>query len=226
MSIPRNLDVPELTPEQIQIITKTVFLPAEKLEKADLIFVFGGSHSVLWESAAKLYHQGYAKKIIVTGGLKPIALKHKSWQYGDRTEADVISQKLVENGVPKKAIIIEDKAVNSYENVIFVKELFDFSKISSLMMVCKSYAAGRQFRTLKKNLSENVTIQIYQFDSCRPGNGSQVITKDNWFKFSDGRSLVLGEYLKILLYGKRGHLMDDAIKVKGLESFYKEYEIE
>lgn len=59
--IPREVEVPELTDDQIRNISNTVFANYNP-NKADIIFVFG-SCDVNWEPVAKLYLNGFADKI-------------------------------------------------------------------------------------------------------------------------------------------------------------------
>lgn len=60
------------------------------------------------------------KKIIVSGG-----------KMGDKekTEAQYMYKKLIESGVPKEKIILEDKALTSYNNLLFSAEIVGNKKV-------------------------------------------------------------------------------------------------
>lgn len=42
--------------------------------------------------------------------------------------------------------------------MLFAKEIFDFDAIESLLIVCKSHGAGRQYRTLAKHLPQKINV--------------------------------------------------------------------
>lgn len=56
-------------------ISNYIFV-SDELEKVDAIFLPGGSHPEQPEYAAELYHKGYAKWLIPSGG---ISVKSNKW---------------------------------------------------------------------------------------------------------------------------------------------------
>lgn len=62
-------------------------------------------------AAAKLYHAGRVKTIIPSGGVK--------WEFrgGSFSEAEIMSQILREEGVPEEAIILENEARTTRQNM-------------------------------------------------------------------------------------------------------------
>lgn len=96
--------------------------------------------------------------IIVTGGVSPTGIKHENWVDKTVPEAHVIFNKLTEAGIPLNVIVYEDRSRNTLENVLFAKEIFDFDAIESLLIVCKSHGAGRQYRTLAKHLPQKINV--------------------------------------------------------------------
>ncbi|MCH5585425.1 YdcF family protein [Shimazuella sp. AN120528] len=216
--IPKCPDVPPLTQEQIDLLTKIVFLDEDQVfptnKKCDLLFVFGGTHPGCWETAFEIYQAKKVERILVTGGIKPGAIRHSTWKYGDRPEAHVIREKLLELGVSDKVILIEDRSTDTLENITFAKALFDFSSIQTLGFVCKSYGAGRQWRTLQKQLPANLSYIPYPFDTSPWEN--RRISRFNWMHTPEGKSYVYGEYLRILHYGQKGDLSPLSKKISGL----------
>lgn len=59
--------------------------------------------------AKSLYHQGRIKKIMLSGG-NPVYSSHNA-------EANILSEYLIRNNIPKEDIIIENKSRNTKENV-------------------------------------------------------------------------------------------------------------
>ncbi|GIO36819.1 hypothetical protein J41TS12_16800 [Paenibacillus antibioticophila] len=120
------------------------------------------------------------------------------------------------NGVPEEIINIEDRSTNSKENVLYSKQIFDFSNISSLLFVSKCHVAGRQYRTLRKYLPNNIGMDPYSYETIINGI---YINQFNWMLYPESRSLIFGEYLRILYYSHKGDI--ECVKgiVNGLESY-------
>jgi uncharacterized SAM-binding protein YcdF (DUF218 family) len=89
----------------------------EPLKPADVILVFGHWHSGPAHHAAKLHHGGFAKRIIVSGGVGPKTRPGLPETY--KTEADYFFSILTHNGVPGIAVTRETRATNTLENVRF-----------------------------------------------------------------------------------------------------------
>ncbi|OME92281.1 MULTISPECIES: YdcF family protein [Paenibacillus] len=210
--IPKDPVVPELTEVQINELTDIVFLSKE-ISPCDAIFVFGGTHPGHWEATIDAYNRSLGKMIIVTGGVSPTGIKHENWVDKTVPEAHVIVKKLTEAGISLNVIMYEDRSRNTLENVLFAKEVFNFNAIESLLIVCKSHGAGRQYRTLAKHSPPKINYFSYGFVLSYNG---QTINRENWMHSSIGRSRVFGEYLRICFYGDRGDILRLNKKVEGL----------
>lgn len=203
--IPKAPEAPkEFSLEERHFLTETTFLPSVEPEKCDVLFIFSGTHPGHWEKAIEAWEKGYVEVIIVTGGRSLTGEAHPDWVDKGQTEADVIIEHLMQAGVPTEAIVAEKVSTNTLENVIRAKEVFDFSKIKSLMFICKAHATGRQWRTLAKHLPSDLTYVPYAFDTTYQGT---VIGRDNWWQTERGRSRVWGEYLRIVTYGQKGDIL-------------------
>ncbi|GHB33820.1 hypothetical protein GCM10008106_13570 [Mongoliitalea lutea] len=88
----------------------------------------------------QLYQDKKIDKILITGGqgFNPI---------NDNTEAKLLKDFLLMAGVPQEAIIIEDKAKNTYQNAIFTKEILNELEIlqekSSFILVTSAFHMKR-----------------------------------------------------------------------------------
>ena len=177
----------------INDISNFIFIN-DKLEKADIIFIPGGTYPEVAEEAAKLYKEGYSKLILPSGGhsIKKEAftgpsVKKEIYNKKYRTEWEFLRDVLVINGVEEKYILKEDSATFTYENAIFSKKVTDALgiKINKAIICCKSYHARRclmYYETLYKDT--NFIIHPVDIDN---------ITKDNWHKTEIGINFVLGE---------------------------------
>jgi len=135
-------------------------------QKADAIVVFGGGvgetgspgKSTIERAryAAELYNKGYASKIIFSSGYFYI--------YNDAENMKLIALSM---GVPKRNIILEQRANSTYENVIFSKEILDKNKWNSILLVSSPYHMRRArlvFNKWKNNLEVTYTpVKICQF---------------------------------------------------------------
>ena len=85
-------------------------------ETADVALLLGSSPincRERAECAAALYHSGRVRAIIPSGGV--------AWEVNGEmsTEASLMARILMENGVPEDAIIMENEAQNTAENMIY-----------------------------------------------------------------------------------------------------------
>jgi uncharacterized SAM-binding protein YcdF (DUF218 family) len=214
----------DLSTDLILEITTIVFEhPSQSVKPCDMIFVFGGSHPGLWETAAKAYHERLGKTIIVTGGHKPGVKPHITWTDGSTPESEVIKRELIRLSVPEKSIFYENKSINTLENVVYAKQVYDFSKVKSILVVCKNYGVGRQCRTLRKQMDTTVEVIPYPFDT-EAGSSDIFITRDSWMNDEKSRTLVFSEVVKIYRYGKLGHLQPLEYVSPVLEKLITQYD--
>jgi len=150
--------------------------------------------------------------------VSPAEIKHPQWRDANTPEADIIVEKLMENGVKAEDIVFENQSRNTLENVLFAKKIFDFSTLDSLLFVCKNHAAGRQYRTLAQQISHPVRYVPFGFDAVF---GGEVISREEWMNSEVGRARVFGEYLRILQFGKMGHVLPLEREIEGLEKYVR-----
>lgn len=174
-------------------ITNFIFVSDEP-EKVDAIFLPGCSHPKQPEYAAELYHRGYAKWFIPSGG---ISVKRDKWP-GVRSKADLyngnyqsdcefFTDVLLKNGVPSSAIIEEDKSGHTRDNAFLSRKVVDKRDvdIKTAMIVCKAFHA-RRCLMLYQMAFPDVDIIICPVHCYN-------ITKDNWYKSETGIDRVFGE---------------------------------
>lgn len=174
-------------------ISNYIFV-ADEPEKVDAIFLPGGSHPEQPEYAAALYHKGYAKWLIPSGG---ISVKADKWQ-GVRSKADIyngdyqsdcefFTDILIKNGVPTNSIIGEYKAGHTRDNAFFSRKIIDEKgiEINSAIIDCKAFHARRCLMLYQMAFPE-VRMKVCPVHCYN-------ITKDNWFETEQGIDRVLGE---------------------------------
>ena len=117
------------------------------LEKADIIIGLGSTDVRTAEWCGKLYHEGYAPLILFTG-----ARGRMTREAFTENEADVYAKRAIELGVPENAILKEDRATNTGENILFAHKLLEEKGISanSLILVTTPYMLRRAYATFMK----------------------------------------------------------------------------
>ena len=167
---------------------------SDEPEKADVIFLPGGSHPEQPEYASELYHRGYAKWLIPSGG---VSVKRDKWP-GVRSKADIyngnyrsdcefFTDVLLKNGVPASAIIREDQSGHTRDNAFLSRKIVDERGVAvkTAMIVCKAFHA-RRCLMLYQMAFPNVNIKVCPVHCYN-------ITKDNWYQTEAGIDRVLGE---------------------------------
>ncbi len=79
----------------------------DDLKKADVIVVLGGMNNRV-DEAARVYQEGYARYLIVSGGS---CGKHKG-----RSQAGLMRDRAVRLGVPKENVLLEPHATSTYRH--------------------------------------------------------------------------------------------------------------
>lgn len=140
--------------EDLRVIWDYLRLNMEP-EKADCIIGFGCINDDVAKRSAELYLDGYAPKILFTGGLGRNTLGR--W---NKSEAERFCDIATELGVPRKDILIENKSTNSGENIDFSREVLAQNNmtVSKILAVHKPYMERRVFAALGKKWPEVTVI--------------------------------------------------------------------
>ena len=177
----------------IREITSFIFVE-DKIQKADIIFIPGGSWPEPTEKAAKLWLDGYAPYILPSGkysmtrGYFP-GTKSKGDKYNGvyETEWEFMKAVALSYGVDESAIIKEDKADWTKLNAFNSREVTDKYnlKIKKAIICCKSFHAKRCLMFYSFAYPETKFI-VCPVDI-------EEINKSNWFKSDSGINKVMGE---------------------------------
>ena len=182
-------------------------------EKADCIVGFGNFNDNIARRAAELYLQGYAPKVLFTGGLG-----RNTEGLLPEPEAVRFARTAMECGVPEKDIILEDRSTNTAENILFTREKlrelglahgkilgvhqpFMERRITAAMGV---YWPELDFRVT----SPQVTIPEYLADSQKQG-----ITENA------AVSVIVGDFQRMDLYAKKGYQLPQDIPEEAWQAF-------
>lgn len=174
------------------------------LEKADCILVLGSHDIRVAEYGAKLFFEGWAPLIAFSGGVAhEDDLLKTSW---DIPEAEVFAKRAKEMGVPEEKIIIENRAKNCGENILFTKKILEEKNIHprKITLVQKPYMERRSYATFKRywpNKKVIVTSPPFDFDEYP----TEEITKD------DIIHIMVGDLQRIRIYSEKGYQISQDI---------------
>jgi uncharacterized SAM-binding protein YcdF (DUF218 family) len=165
------------------------------LEKADCIFVLGSHDTRVAEHSAKIFLQGWAPLLIFSGGLG--RLTKESWT---ESEATLFARIAIEMGVPKEAILVEERSTNTGENILFTRQLLLEKNLQPqrFILVQKPYMERRTYATFQKQWPGNtvfVTSPDIAFDDYpTPAHPLEKIIQ-----------MVVGDLQRIRLYAEKGY---------------------
>lgn len=173
----------------------TDFIFTEDLpQNADIIFIPGGAYGEIAVNAAKLYHDGYAAQILVSGKYSILSGSFEGAispsEYTDITfsdECSFLSRILTDHGVPQTAILQESDSTYTYENAIKARTLTDSLSldIKVAILSCQAYHAKRCL------LYYQLLYPDTHFLVCPVV--TRGVSRFNWFQNPDKIDLVLGE---------------------------------
>ena len=199
-SIPREVAVEGLSPEEIENITQTVFVPSDLHPAADLLFIFGTStiDGEVLESVVRNCQKGCFPKVLVTG------LSGRLYDETGKPVAHIMRDELIARGVPSDLILVQDRSTNTLEDVAFSLDVLEKHSISpeSIAFLCKAHHSGRCLRTLKKFFPSQTLVPITyvaKYEGVK-------ISKADWYQHKVSRGRVYGEYLRIIEYTRRGDI--------------------
>ena len=114
---------------------------------SDAILVLGSFDVEAASVAARLWHDGIAPVVIMSGGIAHVGgLLDTGW---NRPEAEVFADCAVTEGVPRGAILLEDRAQNTGENFSLGRQVAAAAGIHprTLTVVAKPYMTRRGWAT-------------------------------------------------------------------------------
>lgn len=159
--------------------------PQDKLEQADaIVVVSGGQTTTRAEYGIKLFKQGYAPKIIFSGG----ALDDGP------SNAVAMRQQALESGLSDDNILLDEDAQNTYENAVNSKRLMDTVGARSIILVTSPYHQRRVNQTFRKVLGPGYTVIGASAVDSR-------WSKSNWWQSGFSFNISMSELYKLTYIG-------------------------
>ena len=175
------------------------------LFKADCIVGFGCYNDDIPIRCAELYRQGWAPRVLFTGGLGRNTLG--LWAESEAVRFGRIAR---EQGVPEKDIILEDRATNSAENILFTRD-----KLRALGLPCeriigvhKPFMERRLWAAMKVYWPEaalTVTSPRLGLDEYISRSVAQGLSEQTVI------DVIVGDFQRMEVYAKKGYQIPQPI---------------
>jgi uncharacterized SAM-binding protein YcdF (DUF218 family) len=180
--------------------------------RADVIVAFGTNDLRVARFAARLYKEGFGRRLVCTGGMAHQGdLLATNWP---KTEAEMYADEAAALGVPRDRIILEPRATNTAENVRFVRNLLcrNGDHPPSVVLATKPFMQRRVWATMAVEwpevpatlASERMTLDEYFTEDLPP---ERVIP------------IMLGDLQRVWIYGRRGWSAPQIVPSEVMEAY-------
>ncbi len=194
------------------------YLPQENMPKVEAIVILGGAtrnnepprilpdlndHGDRLLYGAKLYKDRVASQIILTGG-------RIKWYGGESSEAESMATILELMGVPRSAMILESKSLNTHENAIFTQEILKKQGIKRIALVTSATHMPRSLAIFRKQGIDAIAaptdyiISDRNLQEHRYSNESRIISFFPNSTSLDLTTQALKEYIGSFIYRLKG----------------------
>ncbi len=165
----------------------------DKLEKVDFIVVLGGEASGerIYE-AARLYKEGFAPYIIISGGPVGWRLSH----------AEVMLRQALFLQIPRNKILLQKKGFSTYDEAFYTKELIlkNRQSFKSLIVVTSPPHTRRSKLVFQKVFKDlKVKIMVYPVQKSE-------FKKEKWWLDHENTQFVIDEYMSLIFYWFKRYL--------------------
>lgn len=160
-------------------------------EASDLIFVFGSKSTLRIDKAARLYQDGFASKILISGR-GPLYDLGK----GEKSEAEILAEHARAQGVPKEALILETESITVPDNVKSSLNLLERDSIphQSIILVNSPFSQRRGWAHFSKMTDEGTKLIRSNTDTV-----SEQYSRDGWYKNEVGARVITKEFFGLRL---------------------------
>ena len=192
------------TREDLQILWNYMRLDMA-VEPADCILGFGCINDHIALRCAQLYRDGIAPRVLFTGGLGRNTLGR--WT---QSEAERFAAIAMEEGVPREAILLENRSTNSAENILFTKAILEQAGLGSGRLLCvhkpfmerRLCAAMGVYWPEAKARYTSPQLELEEYIRCTVAQGlteKQVI------------DVMVGDFQRMEVYARKGYQLPQDI---------------
>lgn len=170
------------------------------IEKADFIIGFGHFDARIAAQCASLYSQGWAPKVVFTGGVG-------SGSAGlAQPEAEFFMEEAVRLGVPVEDIIVEPRSTNTPENARFTLDLLSEQGLAGEPFDKTCILVATPYRQLRVDLTCRKLWPEARLLNCPPASSYAIDTGLFGEQCKALDPLLVGEIERIDKYGAKGDI--------------------
>ncbi|MEL6939236.1 MAG: YdcF family protein [Cyanobacteria bacterium J06598_1] len=192
------------------------YFPLDPIPTADAIVVLGGATAPQiaprpWVEVleagdrilygARLYSQGKAPKLILSGG-------RVTWRGGSgASEADDMKEIAIAMNVPESAIVLEGTSLNTRQNAVNVQPILQQQSIESVLLVTSAIHMPRSVAIFKKlgiSVVPAPTDYLVPMDSAATTLEGRILSLIPDAKSTEQFTRALKEYVGFAIYRLRG----------------------
>ncbi len=201
IEIERTPEIPNLSNQEWMLLQKiTTFTPEVEVKAPFGIFVFGGSYIDL--KLVEQVYKEYKAPVLLVGGKVGVINENITEENKAPLSLKTKAELEKKTDIPKKHLTVLDvNSRNTLEDTLPLAGINEFtlskgntSVITEIVVIVKSFHAGRAFLTLAKQLP-NVRIKMYTYNLDLNGNQLEPDTNSDLWK-----SVLWGEFKRIITY--------------------------
>ena len=183
-------------------------------EKADVIVGFGNFNTDIARRAAQLYLDGYAPKVLFTGGLG-----RNTEGLLPEPEAHRFARVAMECGVPAADILLEDRSTNTKENIDFTRQLLEVQGIphDRILGVHQPFMERRITAAMGVYWPE-LSFQVTSPQVSIPEYLRRA--KEQGVSENASVSVIVGDFQRMELYAQKGFQLPQYIPPEAWDAFH------
>ncbi len=197
--IPRSLPCPNLPPNDVTRITRMVFVSPTTLTRVGLCWVFG-NRARDYDLIVEKFCDGWFPLILLSGGIG-----REYYESGKmKTLAAMGREELEFRGIPRDAILTEENAASTLEEVKFGRTVLISRGFmpASILYASAAHHMGRCLLTLRNYFP---TARLLNMPFRTEHDGVEV-KPETWHRYPAIRDRVYTEYVRIRTYAERGDI--------------------
>lgn len=185
------------------------------IEKSDLIIGCGCANLNIPKKCVELVKQGYANKILFTGGLGKLTSTKFS-----KAESEIYRDIALENGLDINNIYLENKSTNTGDNFRFSLKIIEEKQIkSNKILIVHNKLSERRTLSVAKAIIKGKSLSITSPDLTF----NDFIIKLEQRPNEDANnmiSVIVGDIQRIIIYPQLGWQVENDVPKEIIEAYY------
>lgn len=208
------MNIPKDVIEHAKVLRDYLYLD-QSIQKSDIAIVFWSQSIKVAEKGIKLYKDWYVSKILFTWWLWKYTKSDK--RFTNSSEAETFKQIALQQWIPTKDIITENKSTNTWENIEYSKQMIKALSIEKnhIILVQKPYSQRRVFFSFLKQ--RDLPLKKVSIISPKRTMTDYLYNIDLFIKVIN---IMVWEINKLIEYPKKWYTIHQEIPEKILASYF------